>query len=55
MCYEFSSWHWKARARELHRSQVKAAAEERKEPPKKPVEETRRERPEVKETDKVPA
>jgi len=55
MCYEFSSWHWKARARELHRAQVKAGAEERKEAPTKSVEETRRERPEVKEPDKIPA
>ena len=23
MCYEFSSWHWKARAKELHKAQVK--------------------------------
>jgi hypothetical protein len=55
MCYEFSSWHWKARAKELHRAQVKAGAEERKEAPTKPVEETRGKRPEVKEPDKVPA
>jgi hypothetical protein len=55
MCYEFSSWHWKARAKELHKAQVKASAEEQKAAPAKPVEETRRNRPEVKETDKVPA
>jgi len=53
MCYEFSSWHWKARAKELHKAQVKA--EEQKRAPAKPVEETRRERPEVREPDKVPA
>jgi hypothetical protein len=55
MCYEFSSWHWKARAKELHRAQVKRSAEEQKPAPARPVEETRRERPEVKEPEKVPA
>jgi hypothetical protein len=55
MCYEFSSWHRKARAKELHKAQVKAGAEGRKEAPMKPVEETQPKRPEVKEPDKVPA
>ena len=55
MCYEFSSWHLKARARELHKAQVKASAEEQKGAPAKPVEKTQDRRPEVKETDKVPA
>jgi hypothetical protein len=55
MCYEFSSWHWKARAKELHKAQVKANAEERKIAAAKPAEQTERKRPEVKETEKVPA
>jgi hypothetical protein len=55
MCYEFSSWHWKARARELHKAQVKRSAEEQKALRARPVEETPRERREVKEPEKVPA
>jgi len=55
MCYEFSSWHWKARAKELHKAQVKASTEEKKGAPTKLVEEAQGKRPEVKERDKVPA
>ena len=55
MCYEFSSWHWKARAKELHKAQVRAGTEEKKTVAAKPAEEIERKRPEVKETEKVPA
>jgi hypothetical protein len=54
MCYEFSSWHWKARAKELHKAQVKTSASEQKSAPR-PVKEPERKRPEVKEPEKTPA
>ena len=54
MCYEFSSWHWKARAKALHKEQVKASEDARKTASSpKPAEEAERNRPDVKETDKV--
>ena len=55
MCYEFDSWHWKTRARELHKAQVKTGAEERKNAPTAAPVEAERTRPEVKQPEKVPA
>jgi hypothetical protein len=54
MCYEFESWHWKARANEMHKAQVKTGTAEQKTVPAKAAEETQRVRPEVKEPEKVP-
>jgi hypothetical protein len=54
MCYEFDSWHWKARAKELHKAQLKTSAAEQKSAAAKPAQDTERKRPEVKETEKVP-
>jgi len=53
MCYEFESWHWKARAKEMHRAQLKTSAAEQKGVAAKPAQETERKRPEVKEPEKV--
>jgi hypothetical protein len=55
MCYEFESWHWKARANEFHKAQMKSSADEQKTAAPKQVDETERRRPEVKEPDKTPA
>ena len=55
MCYEFSSWHWKARAKALHQAQVKADAEAQKAMPAQPAIVTERKQPEVKEAEKIPA
>jgi hypothetical protein len=55
MCYEFSSWHWKARAKELHKAQMKSGVEAQQADPVKAVEEVQRKRPEVKEPDNIPA
>ncbi|HEX6794937.1 MAG TPA: hypothetical protein VF304_13895 [Casimicrobiaceae bacterium] len=54
MCYEFDSWHWKARAKEMHKAQLKTSAMEQKSADAKLAQESERERPEVKETEKVP-
>jgi len=58
MCYEFESWHWKARAKEMHKAQVRTdAAEQRTEQRSaraEPAKETQRARPEVKEPEKIP-
>jgi hypothetical protein len=54
MCYEFDSWHWKARAKEMHKAQLKTSEAEQKSAPVRPVAETERKRPEVKEREKVP-
>ena len=54
MCYEFDSWHWKARAKEMHKAQLKTSAADQKKAVAKPVEETERKRPEVKEAEKLP-
>jgi hypothetical protein len=54
MCYEFESWHWKARAKEMHKAQVRTDAAEQKSVPAKPAKDTQRARPEVKEPEKVP-
>ena len=53
MCYEFSSWHWKARAKELHKAQVKASEGARQQAASKPAEAIERKRSDVKETEKV--
>jgi len=55
MCYEFDSWHWKARAKEMHKAQVKTSATEQKSAAANPAQETERKRPEVKEPEKLPA
>ena len=55
MCYEFDSWHWKARAKELHKAQLKNNATEQKAEPVKPAQEAERKRTEVKQADKMPA
>jgi hypothetical protein len=56
MCYEFSSWSWKARAKHLDKAQTKPeAAEQKSAPAKQPSEQPVRTRPAVKETEKTPA
>ena len=55
MCYEFESWHWKARAKEMHKEQLKASAAEQRSEPAKPAQEPERKRPDVKQTEKLPA
>ena len=55
MCYEFESWHWKARAKEMHKAQAKPSAVEEKREAKTAALTTTRERPEAKPTEKVPA
>ena len=55
MCYEFDSWHWKARAKEMHKGQLKTSASEQKSAAAKPAQEAERKRREVKETEKLPA
>jgi len=55
MCYEFESWHWKARAKEMHKAQSKRAAVERKDEPEKLAQQPARMAPETKEAEKVPA
>ena len=54
MCFEFESWHWKARAKEMHKAQVKSGATEQKTVPAAVPKETERTRPEVKEPEKIP-
>ena len=49
MCYELEGWHWKARAKALHKAELKARPVEQKAEPAKPVVETERKRPEAKE------
>jgi hypothetical protein len=55
MCYEFSSWSWKARAKHIDEAQSKPQAGEQKTAPAKPTETPVRTRPAVKETEKMPA
>ena len=55
MCYEFESWHWKARAKEMHKAQSKARADEPKSVPAKPAPEREVARPDVERTEKLPA
>jgi len=54
MCYEFESWHWKARANEMHKAQVRTDAAEQNSAPAKPAKEAQRAPPEVKEPEKIP-
>ena len=54
MCFEFESWHWKARAKEMHKAQVRTGATEQKAVPAAVPKDTERIRPEVKEPEKVP-
>jgi len=55
MCYEFESWHWKARAKEMHKAQAKAGAEKQKSEPVKLAPQTESARPETRPAEKVPA
>jgi hypothetical protein len=56
MCYEFSSWSWKTRAKQIDKAQTKPeAAEQKSAAPAKPSEQPMRTRPAVKETEKTPA
>ena len=55
MCYEFESWHWKARAKEMHKAQTKAGAEKPRSDPVKPVPQTESARPETRPAKKIPA
>ncbi len=55
MCYEFSSWSWKARAKQIDNARTKSEAAEQKSAPAKPSEQPVRTRPAVKETEKTPA
>lgn len=55
MCYEFESWHWKARAKEMHKAQAKAGAEKQKSEPAKLAPQTESARLETKPVEKVPA
>ena len=54
MCYEFSNWFEKARAKELHRAREKIDTAKQPSAPEVPAE-SERKRPEVKEPEKVPA
>ena len=55
MCYEFETWHWKARAKEMHKAQAKADAEKQKSEPVKLAPHTESGRPETRPAEKVPA
>ena len=55
MCYEFSSWSWKARAKQIDKTQTKPEAAEQKTAPAEPSQQPVRTRPAVKETEKTPA
>ena len=55
MCYEFESWHWKARVDELRKALLKTGEVDPKRAPAKSSEATERKRPEVKEPEKAPA
>ena len=55
MCYEFSSWSWKARAKQIDKAKMKPEATEQKSAPPKPFEPPVLTRPAVKETEKTPA
>ena len=55
MCYEFSSWSWKTRAKQIDKAQTKPEAAEQKAAAAKPSEQPVRTRPAVKESDKMPA
>jgi hypothetical protein len=55
MCYEFESWHWKARAKEMHKARSKPSTVEEKREPETPAPPTTREQPEARPTEKVPA
>ena len=55
MCYEFESWHWKARAKEMHKAQSKPAAVERKDELDKAAQQPARTATETKPAEKVPA
>jgi hypothetical protein len=55
MCYEFSSWSWKTRAKQMDKARTKTEAAEQKTAPAKPSEQPVRTRPAVKETEKTPA
>ncbi|HSC23710.1 MAG TPA: hypothetical protein VLG08_08360 [Casimicrobiaceae bacterium] len=55
MCYEFESWHWKARAKEMHKAQSKPSAVEEKREPETASPPTMRVRPQAKPTEKMPA
>ena len=54
MCYEVSSWFWKARAKELHRAQQQTNDAKRAST-EVPAREPERDREVVKEAEKVPA
>ena len=54
MCYEFESWHWKARAKEMHKAQAKASAEKQSTEPVKPAPQTESARRETRPVEKVP-
>jgi hypothetical protein len=55
MCYEFSSWFEKARAKELHKAREKMDTAKQQTVPETPVSTPEQKRPQVKEADKVPA
>jgi hypothetical protein len=55
MCYEFESWHWKARAKELHKALLETGKTDHKASPAKPADEAERKRPEVNKPEKTPA
>ena len=55
MCYEFESWHWKARAKEMHKAQTKPGVVDKKSEPDKPAGQPARARPETAPSEKVPA
>ena len=55
MCYELESWHWKARAKEMHKAQTKAGAEKQNSEPVKPAPQTAGAQPQTRPVEKVPA
>ena len=55
MCYEFETWHWKARAKEMHKAQSRSSAAAPKDEPVKPAQQTEHKRSDVKPSEKTPA
>ena len=55
MCYEFSSWSWKLRAKQTNEAKVKKDTQEPKSAPAKAADAPAHARPDIKETEKLPA
>jgi hypothetical protein len=55
MCYEIESWHWKARAKEMHKAQTKPSAVEKTNDAEVPTAQPPREQSKATPPEKVPA